>query len=192
MARQEFNELLKGMSISQLGKMFDLDRRTVSDRLKECKPSGSRSSHSIYKVSEVAEYLLQSYMGEGKVSEIGKRQRADREKDYWDAMLKKQKFEENSGDLWRTEKVVSIFADVFKTFRESIVMYLDTLEHESGLEGEVIDKAKGVTDGLLVEIRNKLLVMEIDEDEDEYEDEDFDHDDDEDFDHDDDDFLSIG
>lgn len=166
MAKIEFTELLQGASINQLGQLFNLDRRTVADRVKESKPSGTRGGFPVYKISEVAEMLVHGYMTGDQVSEAQKRKTADKEKDYWDAKLKEQKFLENDGDLWRTQKVLEVFASVFKLFRESMVVYLDNLEHESGLPVEAIEKTKTITDGLLVELREKLHVMDTHEDDD--------------------------
>lgn len=164
MAKVEFTELLQGASINQLSQLFALDRRTVTDRLKESKPSGNRGGYPVYKISDVAEMLVHGYMTTGQVSEAQKRKTADKEKDYWDAKLKEQKFLENQGDLWRTTKVLEVFASVFKLFRENMVVYLDNLEHESGLPTEAVDKTKKITDSLLVEMREKLGVLDTQED----------------------------
>lgn len=158
----EFHELVKGASINQLAELFDLDRRTVTSRLRGIAPSGYRNTFPIYRIIEAAPLLLHGYMTDDQVSEAQKRQHADKEKDYWDARLKEQKYRENMGDLWRTEKVVSVFAEVFKQFRESVVVFNDAMEHESGLEPKQIEKTKAFSDALLVELREKLMVLEID------------------------------
>jgi hypothetical protein len=167
MARRfDFNDLLVGASINQLGQMFDLDRRTVTDRLKGISPSGKRGGHSIYKISDVAPMLINGYMREDEIDEKRRRMKASEEKDFWESQNKRLKFLESNGDLWRTEKVVEVFAVVFKQFRESIVVFIDNLEHESGLPPETIDKVKRFGDGLLVEVREKLLQMEVDDSDD--------------------------
>lgn len=150
-----YSDIVSGASINQLAELFAMDRRTVTDRLRGLNPSGTRASHPIYKISDAAPLLLE--VG------AGTRRAAEREKDYWDAQLKKQKFEENAGDLWRTDKVIEIFAQVFKQFRESTVVFIDALEHESGLPPEVIVKAKTFGDTLLNDTRAKLLVMDTNE-----------------------------
>jgi hypothetical protein len=153
-----YADLVLGASINQLAELFGMDRRTVTDRLRGLDPSGTRASHPVYKIADAAPLLLEVT--------AGTRRAAEREKDYWDAQLKKQRFEENAGDLWRTDKVISIFAQVFKQFRESTVVFIDALEHESGLPPEVIGKAKQFGDTLLSDCRQKLLVMDTQEDED--------------------------
>ncbi len=159
----EFAELVRGASINQLGQLFDLDRRTVTDRLKDVQPSGRRNTFPVYRIADVAELLVVGYLTKDKLSEAQKLKHAGNEKDHWDAQLKRQKYLENMGDLWRTEKVISVFADVFKTFREAVVVFADEMEHESGLTNEQIDKVKGFCDALLVETRDKLLQLDIPE-----------------------------
>lgn len=137
-----------------------MDRRTVTDRLRDIEPSGNRASHPIYRLVDAAPKLI----GDGS---IRSRRDSSSEKDYWDAQLKKQKFEENAGDLWRTDKVVEVFASVFKTFRENVVVFIDRLEYETGLPPEVIESAKAFGDHLLVETRGKLMTIDTGEDQDE-------------------------
>lgn len=158
----EFAELVRGASINQLAQLFDLDRRTVADRLKEVQPCGRRNSFPIYKIADVAELLVSGYMTQDQLSEAQKRKRADKEKDYWDAKLKEQKYLENMGDLWRTEKIIEVFAEVFKQIRESVVVFLDALEHEADLPPKQVEKAKHFGDALLVEMRDKLMTLDLD------------------------------
>lgn len=158
----DFAELVRGCSINQLATLFDLDRRTVADRLKEVQPSGRRNTFPIYKISDVAELLVAGYMTQEQITEAQKRRRPDREKDYWDARLKEQKYLENMGDLWRTDRIVEVFAVVFKQIRESLIVFLDALEHESGLPPKQIEKAKHFGDALLVEMRDNLMSLDLD------------------------------
>ncbi len=156
-----FPDLTKGFSINQLAELFEMDRRTVTDRLRDTEASGIRGGHSIYKLLDAAPKLL------GTEGSLKSHMASAREKDYWDAQLKKQKFEENAGDLWRTDKVIEVFAQVFKQFREAVVVFIDGLEHESGLPPEIIANAKTFGDGLLVECRARLLEIDTGESNDE-------------------------
>lgn len=152
-----YQDLVKGYSINQLAELFEMDRRTVTDRLRNVEPSGVRMSHAIYRMVDAAPALLAiEVVAKSKLN-------AAREKDYWDAMLKKQKYEENAKDLWRTDKVIEVFAAVFKQFRESVVVFIDGLEHESGLPPKTIQAAKGFGDALLHEVRQRLVALDTNE-----------------------------
>lgn len=151
-----YADVVVGASINQLAELFGMDRRTVTDRLRSLTPSGIRASHPIYRISEAAPLLLE-------ITKTRTTRSAQYDKDFWDAQLKKQKFEENANDLWRTDKVVEVFAQVFKQFRESVTVFVDALEHESGLPADVVEKSKTFGDSLLNDCREKLLQIEIQE-----------------------------
>lgn len=156
----EFADLITGFSINQLSQLFSLDRRTVSERLRGLAPSGYRANHPVYKIADAAPLLIDGYLYADQVDERTKLQNAGREKDLWDAALKKQKFMEQEGDLWRTDKVVQVLADMFKLFRESVTVFVDALEHESDLPPPIVAKAKAFGDALLAGLRERLLALD--------------------------------
>lgn len=156
----KFDDLLVGFSINQLAQLFDLDRRTVSDRLRAIEPSGSRSQHPVYKIKDAAPLLCEGYAKAGSLDKLAATKGAAAEKDYWDARLKEQKFRENNGDLWRTTKIVEVFSSVFRKIRESVVVFVDMLEHEADLPPKQVVKVKNFGDALLTELRDKLLQLD--------------------------------
>lgn len=160
----DFNDLITGFSVNQLSQLFNLDRRTVSERLRDTPPSGTRSQHPVWKIKDAAPLLLEGYMYSGQVDERAKLQRADKEKDYWDAMLKQQKFLENEKDLWRTDKNIEVFASTFKQFREAVTVFSDRMEHEADLPDKQVDLVKQFCDSLLSDARERLLQMDTGED----------------------------
>lgn len=162
-----FEELLDGLSVNQLAKLFGLDRRTVSNRLQQAGAQASstarRQGYKLYKVCDVAEILIEPYATPANLrDQVTVLKHSGNHKDYWDAMLKRQKFLLENKDLWRTERVIEVFSEVFKQFRETCVVFSDNIEHESDLPPEIIDKTKKFIDALLIEIREKLLVMDLD------------------------------
>lgn len=157
----EFHDLLRGATVSQLMQLFEVDRREVVSRLRNIDPVGNRGKSPIYRVSQVAEAVMFGERGGEALSEAQRRKQAAQEKDYWDSQLKRQKFLEQAGDLWRTDKVIDVMAQVFKLFRESVVVFMDELEHESGLPPEQVAKAKVFGDGLLNGMRSTLLQMAV-------------------------------
>lgn len=151
---QTYADCVKGFSINQLAELFEMDRRTATDRLRNVDPSDNRGGHPVYRMIDAAPALLEI------TTTVKSKMATAREKDFWDAQLKKQKFEENAGDLWRTDKVIEVFAAVFKQFRESVVVFIDGLEHESGLPPKTIAATKGFGDALLIECRQRLLMLD--------------------------------
>lgn len=159
-----FNDLLIGFSINQLAQLYNLDRRTVTERLREVDPNGERSGHPVYRMKDAAPLLCEGYVKHETLKEMAKAKGSAAEKDYWDARLKQQKYLENNGDLWRTSKVIDILGKVFKTVRENVVVFIDSLEHEADLPPKQIAKVKAFGDHLLTETREGLLQMDTGDD----------------------------
>jgi len=165
----EFDELLKGMSIRQITLLLDVEREALADMIRDAgiQPSGKRGGNPIYLLSEVAPHVVQSVaplLAPGDSTKLAtriQRKNASTEKDYWDAQLKRQKFMEQAGDLWRTEKLIDTLAGIFKHLRESIVVFLDSMEHESGLPVSQIEKTKAFGDALLQGMHDKLTSLNV-------------------------------
>lgn len=165
----EFDELLKGMSIRQITLLLDVEREALADMIRDAgiQPSGKRGGNPIYLLSEVAPHVVQSVaplLAPGDPNKLAtriQRKNASTEKDYWDAQLKRQKFMEAAGDLWRTEKVIDTLASIFKHLRESIVVFLDSMEHESGLPVSQIEKTKRFGDALMQTMYDKLTTLNV-------------------------------
>lgn len=158
-----FADLLRGASINQLAELFDLDRRTVTERLRDLKPCGTRATFPIYKVREAAMLLTERYVYNDKGELVrNEKRKQESDKDYWDGQLKKQKFEENAGDLWRTEKVVTAISEILKLFREGLTTFVDNMEYDSGLPPEQVAKVRAFSDNLLTYCRERLLELQAD------------------------------
>lgn len=144
-----FDDLLKGASISQLATLFDMDRRTVRDRLRNTESSGERNSHPIYKISVAAQVLCDN-------SGAAAKRAIAQEVEFWDAKLKEQKFLEKAAELWPTAEVEKVLIGVLKIFRESYAMYIDRLETETQVPQEIIEEVKSLGDSMLEECHNSL------------------------------------
>lgn len=70
-----------------------------------------------------------AYMASMKPSEMP----SNLQQAYWDAMLKKQKWEENAGDLWRTVKVQEAFAEAAKMIKQTVQLWADSVGEETAL-----------------------------------------------------------
>lgn len=137
----DFQNLLRGASINQLAEIFQCDRRTVTNKLRSLKPSGARSGFPIFSIKEAAPLIL-------KVKEDAKITAAI-EKDFWDAQLKRQKYERENYDLWPTDQVEDVIATLLKIFRESYTMYIDNMETDSDVPAHLIEKLKRQGDHML-------------------------------------------
>lgn len=156
----DFRVNLAGVSIDWLAAMFAMDRGTVRKRLAGCPelrmgPGGA----PLFSVAQAAAYLVKPKID--IASWVKSLRPADLppylQSEFWDAQNKRQKWEENAGDLWRTDKVVEVFADVFKLIKETMQLWTDSIERKQGLTGEQRALLAQMTDGLQNDLHKKLI-----------------------------------
>jgi hypothetical protein len=134
MARLDLSDV-QAVSVGWLGKVFGMDPSDVKKRLADCPPVARKKSGYVYSLPIAARYLVkpvfdvQSYLKTMKPSELP----PILQNAYWDALNKKQKWEENAGQLWRTEKVIEVFGDTFKAIKNDMQLWPDTIERQTEL-----------------------------------------------------------
>lgn len=153
-------ENIAGVTITWLASIFRMNRETVQRRLGAC-PVIRRTvgDQPLFDIAQASAFLVKPKI------DIADWVRSLRPADlppylqseFWDAQNKRQKWEENAGDLWRTEKVVEVFADVFKTIKETVQLWTDLVERKQGLTGEQRALLTQMTDGLQDDLYKKLI-----------------------------------
>lgn len=151
--------LYDGASVSQLAVLFGMDNRTVAGKIADCPSSGRRQGHPVYRIRDAAPYLCVPH---GDIEEhIKKMNHRDLPpmllKEFWTGQQARQKFLESEGDLWRTDAVIDILAETFKTLRMSILLMRDQVERETELSERQRDVSLALTDGLLNDINESLI-----------------------------------
>lgn len=152
--------IYNGMNLSQLCALFKMDNRTVLGKIQAggVKPSGTRNQTDIYYVHEVAPYLvkpaydIEAYIKRMHHSELPKHLT----KEFWAGLKSKQDYEERAGMLWRTEKVVQEVGELFKLVKMSALLMVDAVERTTELSERQRDIIKGLTHGMLDEIRGRV------------------------------------
>lgn len=153
--------VMGGVTVSWLSQVFGMDPSTVKKRLRDCPPLANRKAGYLYDIATASQYLVKpvfdvdEYMKTMKASELP----AHLQDTYWSAMNKKQKWEENAGELWRTDKVVAVLGAVFQLVKSSIQLWPETVERAAGLNKEQKKVLLGQCDGLQKEIYEKLLQL---------------------------------
>lgn len=133
--QQPVGEVMGGVTVFWLAKAFGMEVTTVRKRLADCPHLMRKTSGFLYSIPVAAQYLvrprldIKNYLAQLKPHELPQQLQGS----YWDANLKRQKFEQIMGELWETEDVMSVFAEVFKTIKFSIQLWPDALERKSGL-----------------------------------------------------------
>lgn len=152
-----------GVTISFLAQTFRMDHQKVKRKLVNCpvkrrQTRGTMQVQHWYDLAEAASYLVDAKINPEDV--ISKMRREDLPPSistaYWDAQLKRQKWEEQAGQLWRTETISSVIGSMFQTIKFEIQLWADTLERQTGLTEEQREVLNGMTDQLQQSMFNSL------------------------------------
>lgn len=131
-------DMLKGVTVSWLAQVFGMDPKTVKQRLADCPPMHKRKAGYVYHLPTACRYLVppalstEQFIKNMKPSDLP----TAFQQTFWDAALKRQKWEENAGQLWRTERVREVLSQTFQTIKFTIQLWADTLERQVGLTPE--------------------------------------------------------
>lgn len=125
--------VLKGVTASWLAQAFRMDIKTVKQRLVRCRAMGVRGNNQfVYDLRDAAEHLLEpkmsieEYMRRVDIDDLPRKLQSS----YWDAKSKRLRYEENAGDLWRTERVVQAVSGLYKKIRSTAQLWVDQLGRE--------------------------------------------------------------
>ncbi len=151
--------LFDGASISQLATLFKKDKRDVTKQIAGLRACGKRQGNPIWHVREAAQYLVEPI---GDIEEKIKRMH-HRDlppmllKEFWNGQNARLKFEEEQGDLWRTDKVLEHYATAFKALRTEILLMADAVDRTAELSDRQREIIREMTDGLLKNLRKTLV-----------------------------------
>ena len=155
----EVENVSQGVSVLWLAQVFSMSVETVRQRLAQCPIKSTKGRGSVYDLKTAAGYLIEpaidieQYLKTLKVDDLPVRLR----REYWDTLLKQQKFEEVAGHLWRTEDVLEALMAVFGTVKSTVQLWPDTVHRQAGLREDQWDALMALGDGLLEEIYQELL-----------------------------------
>jgi len=138
LGEMDIRSVLKGVSVAWLSQVFRMDPATVKRKLVDCPTLGRARNTWVYDIVQATQYLVKPKVD---VAQWVKTLRpadlpAYLQSEFWEAQNKRQKWEENAGELWRTEKVVETFAEVFKLIKDTTNLWIDGLEREKGVTVE--------------------------------------------------------
>lgn len=154
--------VVKGVTTSWLYQVFRMDRKTCIKRLKNLQPIRMlRGDQPLYDVREAAAHLIPPKMD---LAAVLKTMRvADLpvhlQEPYWSALLKKQRYEENCGDLWRTEKVLDVLGEVFTMMRDRMKLWVDTLSENTDVTDEQRRRLLEMVDALQKDMHQALIEL---------------------------------
>lgn len=154
---------LEGVTISFLAQVFQIDHQKVKRLLvncpvKEYRRRGTKQTQNLYDLKTAAAYLVEPKISVEDVLAQIKREDLPPAINtaFWDAQLKRQKWEENAGQLWRTETIRNTIGGMFQTIKFTIQLWADTIERQTGLTEEQREILNTMTDSLQADMFTAL------------------------------------
>lgn len=154
-------DMMAGVTVSWLSQVFGMDPKTVKAKLADCPPLHRRKAGYVYHLPTACRYLIppaisaEQYIKTMKPSDLP----TAFQQSFWDAALKRQKWEENAGQLWRTDRVREVLGQTFQTIKFTVQLWADTLERQTGLTLEQRELLTELVDGLQEEIYKALVTQ---------------------------------
>lgn len=158
--------LQAGVTSAFLAHAFQMDARTVASRLKGCPVKkrvrrGTKMATILYDFKTACSYLVTPAMSSKEYLRSVKRNELPPalQQQVWDALLKRQRWEENAGQLWRTERVRSVLGTTFQTIKFTMQLWLETLERQTEVTPAQRKLIVELVDGLQKEVYDSMVKM---------------------------------
>lgn len=140
------SDVYGGVSSSWLAQVFGHDKNTIAKKLASAgiEVVGRRNGGPLFRIPDAAAYLVKpkvdlvSYIKSLRPNDLPPMLNDA----YWSAMIKRQKWEENAGELWRTADVLEVFGDLAIMFKTTVNLWVEEVER---LQGLTVDQRRVLT-----------------------------------------------
>jgi len=156
--------LNRGVSVAWLAHVFRMDQATVKRKLGNCpvktkRRRGDKMTTVLYDLPTAAPFLVTPAFSTAEYMRAVRRGDLPPalQQTIWDALLKRQKWEENAGQLWRTEKIRSVLGSTFQTIKFTMQLWTDTLERQVEITDEQREVVVGLVDALQADLYDALV-----------------------------------
>lgn len=162
-ARKSSDDLLivhQGATVSDLSVIFDMSPQEVNRRIVgKVVPKTVASKIPRYALREAAPYLCNVIFDpEEFIKKMAPEKLPPKLQDaFWKAQRSRLAYEEDKGDLWRTERVIGVLSDAFKAIRMTVLMFGDTLEQVTEITPEQRTLIQELGDGMLASLHTNLI-----------------------------------
>lgn len=153
-----------GVSANWLAQIFGSDVKTIKKKLSRAegvRVGTGRNGTPLYNIATAAAYLVKpkidliAYVKGLRPNDLP----PILNDSYWAAMLKRQKWQENAGDLWRTEDVIKVFGDVAMMIKTTAQLWVEDLDRLQGLTPEMRVAVTQQVDKLMEQVHEQMIEM---------------------------------
>lgn len=153
--------LYEGASVSQLCKIFHMDARDVSRKMRNVIPTGMRRGFPVWSVKDAAQALVAPKVSEAEVLEYisGMNFRnlpAALNKEVWNGLRARLRFEQEQGDLWKTDRVQLAINTVVQIVRMNVLLMPDRLARSGTITPEQRESLQLQADALLEDLKTQI------------------------------------
>lgn len=153
------SEIYVGVTQTWLMQAFHMDKKTVVKKLAECPVLKYDGSTKLYALHQAAPYLVKpkvdvhEYVMKMNPSELPNQLQDP----FWSAMIKRQKWEENARQLWRSDDVLAVFGELAMTIKTRVQLWVEDIDRIHGLTGEMRTQLTQEADNLLQTIHELMI-----------------------------------
>lgn len=158
-AEHDENNPQSGVSITWLANALRMAPLTVKRKLADIPPLRKFRNGYIYNFKQAMEMLVEPKVD--IASWVKTLRPADLppylQEAFWAAQVKRQLWETNAKDLWKTDDVLEVFGETFKTIKHTIQLWVEDLDRDTELTGKQREVLVRYTDALQASIYSSLL-----------------------------------
>ena len=156
----------QGITIPDLASMYGMSQEDVKEALALVKPiRGKQIRTSVYALWDALGALrgtedagvsveqIADYISKMKPSQLP----VALQEAFWSAALKRQKFEAEQGDLWRTATVMKVISELLRVTRQSMTLMVDNVDQQTSLTPRQREIIRGIGDSVLADMRERVI-----------------------------------
>jgi hypothetical protein len=157
----DLTDVHAGVTPFWLASVFGMGIATVKKKLAGCPPIKKHRNGTLYDLRQAVNFIAapkvdaEKYIKSMRPEDLP----IDLQKEYWQAKRERRKYEEDIGELWRSEDVLSVLGEAFAHIKSSTQLWAATIERTKGLTPDQQTTLVALTDRLLDDLHEKLIQM---------------------------------
>ena len=157
----EAGQLMRPVTRGFLAQVFRMDENQVRLRLLHCPTLGRHGQRDVYDFVMACSFLvdpkldIEQYMR----TTAAKNLPVQLQKDFWEALQRKLKYQLAAAEAWHTEDVIEVFGRVFMTIKDRLQLVVETMRDRASLTDDQSKRFSDMIDGLQTDLHKDLVDM---------------------------------
>lgn len=158
-----FTSIFGGVSINQLRTIFRISDMEIKRRLGDLEPVGKgRQGNPVYDLAEAAAKIVRPQLTPEAIDRYMRTVNHANlpplvSKNYWDGLRSRERYREQTDELWETEDVVRLLSSVFQTIRATLVLLPDTMRAREDMTEAQFRFVTRIVDDAIEDILARLI-----------------------------------